>query len=364
MIGGVKDQRVQLGTDGHDDHIDRNLKVGAFLDDWFSSAGGIRFTEFHLHAFDGSDVAVFITEDLNRIVQKLEDDAFFHRVMYFLRSGRKLREGSSVDDVNLRSAHTFRASCRVHGNVAAADDGNLVTVHDRCIVFRQISLHQVDTRQIFVRRANADVVFARNVHEGRKSRACADEYGFIAAFLHQLINRKRTSRYRVRHEFHALGFKLRDFLRYDLFWQTELRDPVNQYAAGLVQRFVNGNLIALVYQIARAGKSRRACADDGNFVTVAFHRFDFFITEVRRVPVRDEAFQSADRNRFALLAVHAFALALIFLRADTSADCRQGAVLSDNLVSCFKISLCHLLDEQRNLNIDRTSGHARFLAAS
>ena len=309
-------------------------------------------------------MAGLIAEDLDRIVQKLEDDALLPRVMYFLCSGRKLCKRSSVDDVNLRSAHTFRASCRVHRHVAAADDGNLVTVHDRGIVFRQISLHQVDTRQIFVRGANADVVFARNVHEGRKSRACADEYGFIAAFLHQLIDRKCTTRYRVRHEFHALGFQLRDFLCYDLFWQTELRDAVNQYAAGLVQRFVNGDFIALVYQIARAGKSRRTCADDCNLVTVAFHRFDFFITEVCRMPVRDEAFQSADRNRFALLAMHAFALALIFLRADTSADCRQGAVLGNDFVSRFKISLCHLRNEQRNFNIDRTSGHARLLAAS
>ena len=73
MIGGVKNQRVQLGTDGHDDHIDRNLEVGALLDDRFSSAGSVRFAEFHFHTFDGSDVTGLIAEDLDRIVLQVQE---------------------------------------------------------------------------------------------------------------------------------------------------------------------------------------------------------------------------------------------------------------------------------------------------
>ena len=42
------------------------------------------------------------------------------------------------------------------------------------------------------------------------------------------------------------------------------------------------------------------------------------------MPIGDEAFKSADCDGFAFDSAHAFAFALVFLRADAAADSRQA----------------------------------------
>ena len=81
------------------------------------------------------------------------------------------------------------------------------------------------------------------------------------------------------------------------------------------------------------------------------------------MPVCYETFQTADTDCFTLNGMNALALALVFLRADTTADGRQGTGFTDNLISRFEVSFCNFRDKIRNLDHNRAAGHARSLAA-
>ena len=79
------------------------------------------------------------------------------------------------------------------------------------------------------------------------------------------------------------------------------------------------------------------------------------------MPIGNEAFEAADRDGFALDAAHAFAFALVFLRADASADGRQAGRLMDDPVSGFKIAFGDLSDKIGNMDFDGTSADARVI---
>ena len=90
-----------------------------------------------------------------------------------------------------------------------------------------------------------------------------------------------------------------------------------------MQSFEYCNFISLVYQISCACQSCRTCADDGDLVAVCIYRLDLLIAVMCSMPVSSESFQSSDCNRFALCTAYAYALALVFLRTNSSADCRK-----------------------------------------
>ena len=84
------------------------------------------------------------------------------------------------------------------------------------------------------------------MHEGRKTCACSDEYGFIAFFFHKFVNCDCASYNCVCNELNALCFELCNFSSYDFLRETELRDTVNEYAARLMKSFVNCYFITLI----------------------------------------------------------------------------------------------------------------------
>ncbi len=131
--------------------------------------------------------------------------------------------------------------------------------------------------------------------------------------------------------------------------QTELGDTVDQHAAGQVERLKDGDVVALLAQVARAGEAAGpeptiatlwplGCGLDG-------------LTSLFVVPVGDKALEAADADGLALDAAHALALALLLLRADTAADGGQG-VLVDDLIAPSKSPSGDLGDEfgMRTLN--------------
>ena len=284
--------------------------------------------------------------------------------MNFFSSCRKFLHASTIDYIYLLGSHSLGASCCVHCYVTAAYDCDSVTVHDRSVIFRQISLHEVDSCEVLVRWAYADQVFSRNVHEWRQSCACSDEYWFEALFLHELVNGDCSAHNCVSYKLYALCFQFGNFSSYDFLRKSELRNSVNQYASCLVESFKYCYLVSLVNKISCACQSCRPCADDCNLMTVWVNRLDFLITVVCCMPVSYESFKTADCNGFALGALYALSLALVFLRADTTADCRKWAVLGNDFISCLEVSFGNLCDEIRNLDIYRTSGNTRFFAAS
>ena len=124
--------------------------VGALNYHRFSSSGSIWLAQLHFHTFDTCYNAVFIALDFNRVCKKLEDNTFFHSVMNLFCSCRKLIHTATVDDIYFACTHSLGTAGSVHSNVTAAYDGDLVSVHDRSIVFRLVCLHQVDTGQVLV----------------------------------------------------------------------------------------------------------------------------------------------------------------------------------------------------------------------
>ena len=80
-------------------------------------------------------------------------------------------------------------------------------------------------------------------------------------------------------------------------------------------------------------------------------------------PVCYKTLQLADRNCLTLDAADTLSFTLVLLRTYTSADCRKGGLLTDNVVSLLKIALFYLRDKRRNIDGYRTALHALCIFA-
>ena len=366
--GGGFQQRVRGSTEGHDNAIHRNIEFAALNDDRAASAGSVRLAKLHFYASNTGDPAVIrVTrvgdvrrQNLYRVRQRVEDDALFLCVLHFFLTCRQFCHAAAVDDVHVLRAETLCGSRSVHGHVTAADDRHVFRVLDRRSGIIAVSLHQVAAGEEFVCGVHTLQVLARDVHKAGKTCTRADKHGLVAVLVLQLFNRQDTTDNHIGLHLDAERLEVIDFLLHDGLRQTKLRDAVHEHAACKVQRFVNRHVVAQLCEVARAGKTRRAGTDNGNFVAV-LRRGDGGNGSVCVVPVGNKTLQTADADRFALNAAHALAFALRLLRADTAADSRQGRGLRNNLIRALKVVLGDLFDEFRNMNIDRAAGNARHV---
>ena len=116
--------------------------------------------------------------------------------------------------------------------------------------------------------------------------------------------------------------------RDDRLGQAELRDAVDQHAAGLVQRLEDGDVVP------SAARSPATVSPAGPEPTTATRlavgrrdRGQLARCPCSRLPVGEEALEAADGDGLALLARGRTLLALLLLRADPAADGRQGVRL-------------------------------------
>ena len=225
----------------------------------------------------------------------------------------------------------------------------------------QICLHQIDAGEEFIGGIYALQGFARNAHEAGQTRAGADEYRFIAHF-EQFINGQHLADDHIGFDIHAQIAQIIHFLIHNRLGQTELRNAVGQNAARNVQRFIHGYLVAHLRQIARAGQTRRTCADHGDLVAV-LRRRRHLLGGMFAMPVGNEALQTADADGFALDAANALAFALGFLRAYATADRRQGRLLIQHFERAFDILFGDLRDERGNIDAYRTGRYAGMILA-
>ena len=98
-------------------------------------------------------MSVLILDDLQRIRQVLEDNAFFLGFFDFHHVCRHFILGSSVDVVDLIRAKSDSCSAGVHSGVSAADDGNLLAQLD--LLVSDDLAQEIDTAD------NAVCVFTR-----------------------------------------------------------------------------------------------------------------------------------------------------------------------------------------------------------
>ena len=90
-----------------------------------------------------------------------------------------------------------------------------------------------------------------------------------------------------------------------------------------MQCFEYCNFIAFVDQISGTGQSCRTCSDDCDLVAVGLYRRNLLITVVCSMSVSSKSFKSSDGNRLTFRTACADTLALVLLRADSSADSRK-----------------------------------------
>ena len=256
--------------------------------------------------------------------------------------------------------HTLCASCRIHGNVTAADNSDCLAVADGGIIFGQICLHQIDSCQVFICGINADQCFAGDTHEGGQACACADKDSIKAHIVDDFINGKHLADNHICHNLYAQSSQLINFLLHDCLGQTEFGNTVNQYAACLMEGFEHGYFVALLCQIPCAGKCGGTGADDSNLFAVGGRLFGQLIA-VFHIPIGNEAFQTTDGNSLALHASDAFGFALAFLRTNTTADRGQSVCGGNHLISRHKIALCNLCDEFGDAYINGTAAHAGLM---
>ncbi len=165
-------------------------------------------------------------------------------MMDFFYSGGKFFLAPPIYDMHFRT-QTQRCSCRIHGDIAAAYDSHLFTLHDRRCGIAVKCLHQIASGQIFICGEYAVGIFPRNPHELRKSCAGTYEYRIKSFFLQKLVDRRGFSDHNVSLYLYAKRFYIIDLLLNNIFLRkTELRNTIYQHAARLVQRLKNRNVIA------------------------------------------------------------------------------------------------------------------------
>ena len=275
-------------------------------------------------------------------------------MVHFFHTGRKLFFTSSVNNMNL-GPETKRCSCRIHSYVSAADYRYLFAAHDRRLGILAECLHQVASCQIFICREHTVRIFSGDSHKLGKPCAGADEYSRKAFFCHKLIDGYGFSHNYIGFNCNTQRFYVFNFLlHYGFLGKTEFRDSVYKNAAGLMQRFKNGNLIAHLCQISRTGQSCRAGTDNSNllalFLLCAF-RFDV----VFPCPVGYVTLQLTDGNRLPFNASDTFSFTLAFLRAYTAAYGRKRGSLTDNLISRLDIPFPYLFDKAGDVDGYRTA---------
>ena len=222
------------------------------------------------------------------------------RVLDLFLARGQLFHAAAVDDVRVVRAEPQRRAHRVHRHVAAADHRDVLVPLDRRVGVRELEgLHQVVARQVLVRAVDAVEVLARDVHEPRQPRADADVDRVEAVFGHQLADRARLADHEVGLELDAELLQVLDLALHDRLGQPELRDAVDEHAAGLVQRLEDRHVVAGLDQVPGADQPAGARAADRDLLAGLLRLRRHRGLALARLPVGDEALEAPDRDRLA-----------------------------------------------------------------
>ncbi len=242
--------------------------------------------------------------------------------MHFLHSRRKLLLTSPVHNMHL-CAQTERCPCRVHSNIAAAYDRDLLSAHDRCVGVLVKRFHELVPGQILIGREHTIRILTRNPHKFGKSRTRTDKHSLKSLFLDQLVDRDGFADDHIFLYLDSQGLYICDLLCHDIFLRKpELRYAVHQYASRLVERLEDRDIISELRKIPGAGETRRTRTDHCDFPAI-FLLCRLRLDAVLSRPVCNETLQLADRDRIPLDPPDTLALALALLRAYTPTYSRE-----------------------------------------
>ena len=262
------DKRIGWCTESHDYCINVKLKFTALDFDRSASAGSIGLTELHFDTFHWFNRTCTVVIDFYRIVKKKEFNAFFLCMMDFFVSCRHFFFGTSVNNVYMLCTESFCTSCGVHGNITASDNCNASAVLDRCIIFFSVSLHKVDSCEVFVCRINTGKILAFDTHEWRKACTCSDKYGIEAHIVDKLVDCENTADNHVCFNLNATGNKSVYFVLNDFLGKSEFGNTVYKNASRNMECFENSYLIAFFCKIACTSETWRTWADNSHIFAV------------------------------------------------------------------------------------------------
>ena len=305
---------------------------------------------------------LFVFDDCNGVAQSLEFDFFLDCVFDFFLTSRQFFHATTIDDIDMLSTQTLCPTAGVHCHVTAANDSDSVALSDRSIVFGIVSLHQVQTGQVFVSGVNASQTFAGDLHEHGQASAGAHEYCVKAVFIEQFVDGDGLADQDVGHDVNAQLLQLFDFASHDCLGQTEFGDTINQNATSDMECLENGDFITQLCQVSSTGQAGGARTGDSDLLAVGSGLFDL-VFHVFTMPVGNETFQTADAHGLGLDAADALALALVLLGTDTTGDSGQSVGAGDDLISFLKFTSNDLLDEVGDLNVNGAAGHTGHVLA-
>ena len=148
--------------------------------------------------------------------------------------------------------------------------------------------------------------------------------------------------------------------------ELEVRDAVEQDAAGLRPGVVHRAGVAALRQLLGDGHAGRARADDGDLQAARRRQHGQRHAEVLALVVGDERLELADRDRRLLVAVgpdgerdDALALAQALLRAEAAAQLGQVARLAELLGGAVDVADLEQLERAGDVVVDRAGLLAR-----
>ena len=178
----------------------------------------------------------------------------------------------------------------------------------------------------------------------------------------------------VADELHADVLEVAELVLQDLLAELEVRDAVQQHAAGLGPGVVNGAGVAVLRQLLADGEAGGPGADDGDLVAGGRGQDGQRDAAVLALVVGDERLELADRDGRLLVGVRpdgegddALALAEALLRAEAAAQLGQVAGLAELVGGAEDVAVLKQLERAGDVVADGAgvlAGRGRALDAA
>ena len=362
QLRSLADDRVRVGADGDHHRLGLEFELAAGDRHRAAAARFVRLAEFHANAPHPAHVALAVVQDLDRVGEPVEFDAFLLRVVHFFDAARALGLGAPVDAVDLFGAEPLADAGGVHRGIAGADHSDAPPERQGRVMAGIARAHHVAAGEQLVRRQHVVERIAGDAHELGIARAGADEDGVKPHLADHLLDREQPPDERVALELHPELAQVVDFSVDHLVGQPEVGNAVAQHAAGHVEGLVYRDFAPGLGHVGRARHPGRARADDADPEAARLDVGDVGPALLDR-HVADEALEAADGDRLQALADGAGAFALRFLRADAAADGGEQVGVGDDIVGAPEILLPDLPDEAGNVDADRAAFDARRVRA-
>ena len=224
-----------VGGDAHaDNHLVNVDSVhGTLYGNRTAAARGIRLTQFHFLKSHLTDVTLLVTKIFDGVMKCQKLHALFLGMLHLFCAGRHLFFAAAVYNHGAFGSQTAGSTYRVHCSVATTYHSHPAATKHGGIAFGVGSIHEVDARQVFVRRHDADEVLSGDIHKVGQSGSAGGK-DTLEAFFMQVVVAYCLAHDAVFHEPYTHLAKALNLYVHYLVGQTELGDAILQYTTNLV----------------------------------------------------------------------------------------------------------------------------------